>query len=118
MNEKKEKVCVIGLGYVGLPLALAFGEKYKTLGFDISKKRIESLNNKIDYNLEHSKTDFLKSKYLKFSNNVNDIYESNIYIVTVPTPIYKNKKLDLRYITKATRLVANNLKDGDYVIFE
>lgn len=118
MNEKKKKVCIIGLGYVGLPLALAFGEKYKTLGFDISKKRIEFLKKKIDYNLEHKKKDFLKSVFLKFSNNVDDINESNTYIITVPTPIFKNKKLDLRYIINATYLVSKNLKKGDFVIFE
>lgn len=118
MNEKKRKVCVIGLGYVGLPLALAFGENIYTIGYDISKKRVLELKKNFDINLEHSKREFKKSTFVNFTSNYRDIKECNYYIITVPTPIFTNKSLDLRHVVQATRLVSKILNTGDTIIYE
>ena len=118
MNEKKRKVCVICFGYVGLPLALAFGENIYTIGFDISKKRVLELKKNFDINLEHSKREFKKSTFINFTSNYQDIKECNYYIITVPTPIFTNKSLDLRHVVQATRLVSKILNTGDTVIYE
>ena len=85
------KIAIIGLGYVGLPLALAFGEKFNTLGFDINQDRIKELQNKNDSNLLSNKQSFYKSKKLKFSSNKKDLGNSNIFIITVPTPVKKKQ---------------------------
>jgi len=112
------KIAVIGLGYVGLPLALEFGEKFNTLGFDINNKRIKELKNKKDSNLLSKKELFYKAKKLFFSSNQKDLKDFNIFIITVPTPIKKNKEPDLSYLYSASRIVANNLKKNDLVIYE
>lgn len=112
------KIAIIGLGYVGLPLALAFGEKFNTTGFDINKDRIKELKNKNDKNLLSSSQSFYKSKKLKFSSNPKDLRNSNIFIIAVPTPIKKNKKPDLSYLYSASKIIANNLKKNDLVIYE
>jgi UDP-N-acetyl-D-galactosamine dehydrogenase len=112
------KIAIIGLGYVGLPLALAFGEKFNTLGFDINRKRIKELQNKNDSNLLSKKKSFYKSKKLKFSFNKRDLKDINIFIITVPTPVKSNKKPDLSFLYSASKMVANCLKKNDLVIFE
>jgi UDP-N-acetyl-D-galactosamine dehydrogenase len=112
------KIAVIGLGYVGLPLALAFGQKFNTIGFDINKKRVEQLKNKNDINLLSNKISFSKSIKLKFSSNSKHLINANIFIVTVPTPLKKNKKPDLSFLYSATKIVAKNLKKNDFVIYE
>ena len=112
------KIAIIGLGYVGLPLALVFGEKFNTTGFDINKVRIKELQNKNDSNLLSKRQSFYKSKKLKFSSNPQDLRNSNIFIITVPTPVKKNKKPDLSYLYSASKIVANNLKKNDLVIYE
>ena len=112
------KIAIIGLGYVGLPLALAFGEKFSTIGFDINKKRIKELQNKNDKNLLSTSQSFYKSKKLKFSSNKKDLSNADIFIITVPTPVKKNKKPDLSYLHSASKMVANNLKKNDLVIYE
>jgi UDP-N-acetyl-D-galactosamine dehydrogenase len=112
------KIAIIGLGYVGLPLALAFGEKFDTLGFDINQDRIKELQKKIDSNLLSNKKSFYKSKKIKFSSNKQDLRNANIFIITVPTPIKKNKTPDLSYLHSASKIVANNLKENDLVIYE
>jgi UDP-N-acetyl-D-galactosamine dehydrogenase len=112
------KIAIIGLGYVGLPLALVFGEKFNTTGFDINKDRIKELQNKNDSNLLSKRQSFYKSKKLKFSSNPQDLRNSNIFIITVPTPVKKNKKPDLSYLYSASKIVANNLKKNDLVIYE
>ena len=94
MNDKTN-IGVIGQGYVGLPLSIAFGKKFSTIGFDIDKNRIKSLRNKIDINKEISKSEFLKSKKLKFFFEFKDLKKCNFFIVTVPSPILKNKIPDL-----------------------
>jgi len=112
------KIAIIGLGYVGLPLALAFGKKFSTIGFDINKDRIKELQKKNDSNLLSKKTLFDKSKKLIFSSNSNDLKKSNIFIITVPTPVKKNKTPDLSYLYSASKIVAYNLKKNDLVIYE
>jgi len=112
------KIAIIGLGYVGLPLALAFGEKFNTIGFDINKNRIKELQNKNDSNLLSKKNSFYKSKKLKFSSNKKYLRDANVFIVTVPTPVKKNKKPDLSYLLSASRMVAENLKKNNLVIYE
>jgi UDP-N-acetyl-D-galactosamine dehydrogenase len=115
---QSNKIAIIGLGYVGLPLALAFGEKFSTIGFDINKNRIKELQNKNDSNLLSKKNSFYKSKKLKFSSNEKDLRNINVFIIIVPTPLKKNKKPDLSYLLSASRIVANNLKKNDLVIYE
>jgi UDP-N-acetyl-D-galactosamine dehydrogenase len=112
------KIAVIGLGYVGLPLALAFGQKFYTLGFDINKNRIKELKNKKDSNLLSKKNDFYKAKKISFSSDLKDLKDTNIFIITVPTPIKKNKEPDLSYLHLASKIVAKNLKKKDLVIYE
>ena len=115
---KKINISVIGLGYVGLPLALAFGKYFNTIGYDINKDRIKSLKKNIDKNNETKKIDFKKSKNIYFTNDYNQISISNIYVITVPTPIYKNKKPDYRILKNACDIVGKFLKKNDIVIFE
>jgi UDP-N-acetyl-D-galactosamine dehydrogenase len=114
------KICVIGLGYVGLPLAHAFSEKYEVVGFDISKWRIDELSSGYDRTLELSETQVKEAltNGMKFTLNVDDIKDCNIYIVTVPTPIDKNKRPDLTPLIKASETVGKVLKKDDIVIYE
>ena len=116
--NKVYKIGIIGLGYVGLPLAVEFGKKYKTIGFDINKRRISELQKKNDRTLEVTKSEMSKSKLLQFTNQSKDLIKCNTYIITVPTPIYNNKNPNLFYIKKATLLVASLLKKNDLVIYE
>ena len=116
--NKKNKISIIGLGYVGLPLAVEFGKKFETLGFDISSKRISELRKKIDTSGELSRSDIRKAKKLQFSSRANDLKNSNIYIITVPTPVDKNKKPNLSNLLSATKLVAKYLNGNDIVIYE
>lgn len=114
------KICVIGLGYVGLPLAHAFSEKYEVVGFDISKWRIDELSSGYDRTLELSKEQVNEAikNGMKFTLDTNDIKDCNIYIVTVPTPIDKNKRPDLTPLIKASETVGKVLKKDDIVIYE
>ncbi len=109
---------IIGLGYVGLPLALEFGKKYPTVAFDLNKKRISELKNKFDYTKEVSKQDFFAAKKIKFTSNIEDLKSSNIYIVAVPTPINNRKEPDLKPLFLASKNVGKLLSDQDIVIFE
>lgn len=123
------KIAIIGLGYVGLPLARLFSTKYPVVGFDINKKRIEELNRGSDFTLEVS-DDVLRSVLVKenpfnqstnglfCSNNLHDIKDANIYIVTVPTPVDKNNHPDLTPLYKSSETVGKVLKKGDIVIYE
>ena len=114
------KIAVIGLGYVGLPLAAAFSEKYEVTGFDVNAARIEELKSGYDRTLELSGEQMKKAieSGMKFSLNLDDIKECNFFIVTVPTPIDKNKRPDLTPVVKATQSVAKVLKKGDIVVYE
>ncbi len=118
MKNKNFKVGIIGLGYVGLPLAISFGKKFETIGFDINKQRVEDLKKKIDKNQEINKSEFLLSKKLTFTYKERHFKNCNIFIVTVPTPINKNNYPDLTYLKKASVLVGKKLKKKDIVIYE
>ena len=96
MNLNNINIAVIGQGYVGLPLAIAFGKKYKTTGFDINSKRIDELKNGIDNTKEASKKQIMSAHHLSFCSELDAITNCNIYIVTVPTPIDSFKTPDLK----------------------
>jgi len=123
-----DKIAIIGLGYVGLPLAHAFAKKYKVVGFDINQKRVDELNDAIDTTLELNNEQLkevlpkfnskLKDNYLRLTTNLDDIKKSNIYIVTVPTPIDKYNNPDLTPLVKASQSVGKVLKPNDIVIYE
>ena len=118
----KNKISVIGLGYVGLPLATEFAKQYKVVGFDIDKSRIKELKEGKDKTGEIdlvALSKVLKAKNrLQLTANPKDIADSNIYIITVPTPISNNKQPDLSHLLSATKMVAKALKRGDMVIYE
>ena len=113
----KIKICIVGLGYVGLPLILNVSKKYESIGFDTNKKRIENLNNKVDTNKEFSSKDFINKK-INFTNNLEDVKKCNFFILCVPTPIFENKKPDLRNLNLAIELVSKILKKGDIIFIE
>lgn len=125
MCQMNHKIAIIGLGYVGLPLAIEFGKKYKVLGFDINCERIEELNKGEDVtkeaNLEELKSVTslnLSGLGLQFSSNIDDLRHYNTYIVTVPTPIDQFKAPDLKPLLKASEMLGRVLKTGDIVIYE
>lgn len=118
MDLNNAKIAVIGLGYVGLPLAVEFGKKYPTIGFDINQKRITELQGGNDHTLEVEPGELAKAHKLSFSANVCDLESVNIYIVTVPTPINKFKQPDLTPLLKASKAIGSTLKKGDIVIYE
>ena len=116
--NKKTKICIIGLGYVGLPLAISFQKYFKVIGYDINSHRIENLKRNIDTTEEVNKNELSKAKSIKFTSNKNDINFVDIFIVTVPTPIFKNKIPDLRLLKKSCITVAQKIKKNNIVIFE
>jgi UDP-N-acetyl-D-galactosamine dehydrogenase len=118
MNLEKVKIAVIGQGYVGLPLAIEFGRKYPTLGFDINLDRIDDLKNGIDHTNETTAEQLISSGLLVFSSEINDIKECNVFIVTVPTPIDEFKTPDLNPLKSASRMIGKLLKKNDIVIYE
>ena len=115
---KNKKIALIGLGYVGLPLAVEFGKKRSVIGFDINNKRINELKKGIDLNLETSSQEISKAIYLKFTRSIDDIKDCDIYIITVPTPINKDKKPDLTMLVSSSEAIGSILKKGDIVIYE
>lgn len=115
---EQKKIAIIGLGYVGLPLAVEFGKKYPTVGFDINEDRIHELSQGYDRTLESNEKEIKASIYLSFSNQLEDIQECQIYIVTVPTPIDQFKAPDLQPLKKASAMLGKVLKEGDIVIYE
>ena len=115
---KKQQISVIGLGYVGLPVSIAFDEAgYNVVGFDINKERIEQLKNNFDRTNEVNKTRLSKCK-IYFTSEEGKLTNSNFHIVTVPTPINEFKKPDFRYIISASELLAGLIKKNDIVVFE
>jgi len=112
------KIAVIGLGYVGLPLAVEFGKKYFTLGYDINENRVEELRAGNDSTLEITTEELTSASKLKFSCSKSDLANCNVYVVTVPTPINKYKQPDLTPLISASRVVGEALKNGDVVIYE
>tara|TARA_B100000787_G_C16191051_1_gene297531 strand:- start:838 stop:2196 length:1359 start_codon:yes stop_codon:yes gene_type:complete len=118
MYKKNLKIAVIGLGYVGLPLAVEFGKKYATIGFDINKSRINELNQGYDFTLEVSKDELKYATKLIYSSVLGDIKNCSTFIITVPTPIDADKKPDLSPLIEATKIVSSVLKINDIVIYE
>ena len=112
------KIAVIGLGYVGLPLAVAFGAKAETLGFDIDERRVKELKQGVDRTLEVEDTEFANAKCLSFTFDVDDLAGCNIFIVTVPTPVTAHKQPDLFPLRSASEMISTVLKRGDIVIYE
>ncbi|MDL2243059.1 nucleotide sugar dehydrogenase, partial [Bacteroidales bacterium OttesenSCG-928-K03] len=121
------KIAVIGLGYVGLPLAIEFGKKYQVLGYDINKERVKELSRREDHTLEadldglNQAMDLALTNInlgLRFSANEEDLKSYNTYIITVPTPIDKNNSPDLQPLIKASELMGRVISKGDIVIYE
>ena len=115
--KKEAKIAVIGLGYVGLPIALAFAKKVKVIGFDINEKRVALMNKGIDPSDELTKKDFEGSD-IRFTHKIEDLKEANFFIVAVPTPIDEHNLPDLKPLLGASTSVAKVLKKGDYVVYE
>ncbi|MGY8988228.1 MAG: nucleotide sugar dehydrogenase, partial [Flavobacteriales bacterium] len=113
--KKETKIAIIGLGYVGLPLALAFSKHYKVVGYDVNEKRVSSLQKGIDSNLDVVVS---VNPNLVFSSNESAIKEANIYIITVPTPVNTENIPDLSFLKSASQLVAKYLKEEDIIIYE
>ena len=118
MTLDNNKIAIIGLGYVGLPLAVEFGKKYNVIGFDIDESRILELKNGFDKTLESNSNEINDSKYLKFSTDIYDLKSCNVFIVTVPTPIDQFKTPDLKPLLGASEMIGKVLKGGDVVIYE
>ena len=112
------KIAIIGLGYVGLPLSIEFGKVFKTIGFDTKKSRVADLKRGHDSSFEVTSEKFQESKQLTFTNDVNDIANCNVYIITVPTPIDEYKKPNLIPLTTASETVGKFLQKDDLVIYE
>jgi UDP-N-acetyl-D-galactosamine dehydrogenase len=113
-----KKIALIGLGYVGLPLAIEFGKKRPVIGFDINQNRIEALKQGVDVTLEMSKSDLKEAVYLTYTTNLEDLKECSIFIITVPTPIDKHKRPDLTPLEKSSASIGKIIKKGDIVIYE
>jgi UDP-N-acetyl-D-glucosamine/UDP-N-acetyl-D-galactosamine dehydrogenase len=118
MDVKNLSVAIIGLGYVGLPLAVEFGKKRPVIGFDINAKRIDELKAGVDSTLETTADELREAQHLRFTTNPDDLKDANCYIVTVPTPIDAFKRPDLTPLTKASETIGKVLKPGDIVIYE
>ena len=117
-SSKDLKLCVVGLGYVGLPLAVEFGKKFETIGFDLSKDRLTKLADGIDTTLELDALALASAKYLSYTCEIEEITGSNVYIVTVPTPINEHKQPELKPLLKASEMIGSVLSPGDLVIYE
>ncbi len=112
------KIGIIGLGYVGLPLAVAFSKKYQTLGFDINEERIKALSQSHDSTLEVSSEELKQASNLSFSSDITDLAQCNFYIITVPTPIDEYKQPDLTPLVKASETIAQVLNKNDIIVYE
>jgi len=112
------KIAIIGLGYVGLPLALAFGEKYQVVGFDINIERIANLKKGMDATLQCTSQEIANASKLVFTHDLSQIKDASIFIVTVPTPVTKDKQPDLHLLRTASKMIGEVLKKGDIVIYE
>lgn len=117
LQHKKKKISVIGLGYVGLPLALAFAKKFDVIGFDINEDRVAMMRQGIDPSRELESSAF-ENRTISFTANPEDLHHAHFHIVAVPTPIDQHKNPDLRPVLSASNTIGKILKPGDYVIFE
>jgi UDP-N-acetyl-D-galactosamine dehydrogenase len=115
---KNLKLGIVGMGYVGLPLAVEFSKKYQTVGFDINQKRIKELQSGNDATLEVSETELNQASSLTYTYDVNDFQHCNVFIITVPTPIDKHNQPDLTPLIKASEMLATIIKKDDVVIYE
>jgi len=113
-----KKIALIGLGYVGLPLAVEFGKKRTVVGFDINQSRINDLKNGVDSTLETTSKELKDSVHLSYTTNLDDVKDCEVFIITVPTPIDKHKRPDLTPLEKSSEAVGSILKRGDIVIYE
>lgn len=118
MTLENIKLAIVGLGYVGLPLAVEFGKKRSVVGFDINQKRIDELQGGNDHTLETSSEELKAAEFLSFTTDINTLKDCNCFIVTVPTPIDEHKQPDLTPLIKASETVGKVLKKGDIVIYE
>ncbi len=118
--EVNEKICIaiVGLGYVGLPLAAEFGKKYSTVGFDINQERLAELRRGYDSTLEVSDSELVEAEYLVFTSDIEKLRRAQVFIVTVPTPIDRYKRPDLTPLYKASETIGKVLKQGDVVVYE
>lgn len=115
--EKKTKLAVIGMGYVGLPLALEFAKHMSVIGYDINEKRVQLLNNQVDPSNELDSSAF-KNCDIKFTSNREDLKDASVFIIGVPTPVNKHNHPDLSALLSATKIVAENIKNGACIIYE
>ena len=118
MNKEEIVISVVGLGYVGLPLAVAFGKKYRTIGFDVSRRKIESYLKMDDPSDQLEQNDFIAAQNLIFTNNPEEIGSANFIIIAVPTPVNDDKVPDFKYLESASKLVGENMRNGSTVVFE
>lgn len=118
MNLTNKTIAIIGLGYVGLPLAIEFGKRRSVLGFDINTSRITELQSGQDHTLEASPAEIAEASQLSFSSNPSDLKTCQVFIVTVPTPVDKANRPDLTPLVRASETVGKVLKQGDFVIYE
>ena len=115
--DKNKKLAVIGLGYVGLPIALAFAKKIKVIGFDINEKRVALMRNKIDPSQELDTADF-EGCDIEFTNDLDVLKQANFFIVAVPTPVDEHNVPDLVPVISASETIGKVIKKGDYVVYE
>jgi UDP-N-acetyl-D-galactosamine dehydrogenase len=116
--DNNTSVAIIGLGYVGLPLAVEFGKKYQTIGFDINARRVSELRDGIDHTLEVEAEELRLATRLTYSTDVEQLRQANVFIVTVPTPIDAHKQPDLTPLAKASEMLGRVIKKGDVVVYE
>ncbi|HEY0664062.1 MAG TPA: Vi polysaccharide biosynthesis UDP-N-acetylglucosamine C-6 dehydrogenase TviB, partial [Thiobacillaceae bacterium] len=118
MKPGQARIAVIGLGYVGLPLSVAFGEKYPTLGFDIDVVRVEELRRGEDSTLEVSAAEIAAAKQLAFTASESELADCNFYVVTVPTPVDRGHVPDFGPLVAASRTIGRHIRKGDIVVYE
>ena len=118
LGRREVKLALIGMGYVGLPLAVEFGKRYATIGFDIKESRLEELREGVDSTLETSSEDLRAAKRLSFTSDPADLSSCDVFIVTVPTPIDKYNRPDLGPLLAASKSVGSVMKPGSIVVYE
>jgi UDP-N-acetyl-D-galactosamine dehydrogenase len=116
--SKDTRIAIVGLGYVGLPLAVEFGKKYVTLGFDIDQRRVDELRDGIEVTLEIAFSELKAAKHLRYSTKLDDLCGATVYILAVPTPIKENKQPDFMPLHRASEMLGKIIKKGDIVIYE
>ena len=117
MKNAKVKLAIIGLGYVGLPLAVEFGKRFDTVGFDVKRERLDMLRKGVDVTLETSSEDLAAATRLKYSDELESLKDRDIFIVTVPTPVDKYNRPDLTPLYRASESVGKAMKKGAIVIY-